>query len=325
MRFRRIVAPTVLLGLTVIGVGFPGDRPETPIGPRWWPSEWGAEDQRGAANRLTPQKVEEAARLIHSGKVYQLGHVYESGMPLAGKRHFSLTIPGSPTGGPDGENRIVYHDEMFSGEIGQIGTQLDGLGHVGVRMAGDDYFYNGFRRSEFGKPYGLEKLGVENIGVFFTRGVLADLPAYKGVPRLKVGEAITADDLEGALKREGVAVAAGDVVLVRTGHGQLWMKDNDAFNKGEPGLGMAAAQWLCGRKIVLVGSDTWATEVVPPENKNRPFEVHQLLLTRNGVYNLENLDLEELAGDRVYEFAFIFAPLRLKGATGSPGNPIAVR
>ena len=95
--------------------------------------------------------------------------------------------------------------------------------------------------------------------------------------------------------------------------------------KGEPGIGMAAGRWLCDRKIVLVGSDTWATEVVPPENKDRPFEVHQLLLVRNGVYNLENLDLEELAKERTYEFAFIFAPLRLKGATGSPGNPVAVK
>jgi kynurenine formamidase len=103
------------------------------------------------------------------------------------------------------------------------------------------------------------------------------------------------------------------------------MKDNDAYGKGEPGIGMAAGRWLCERKIVLVGSDTWATEVVPHEDKSRPFEVHQLLLVRHGVYNLENLDLEELARDKVYEFAFIFAPLRLKGATGSPGNPIAVR
>jgi kynurenine formamidase len=325
MHFRRLVAPTILLSLLLIGGTFPGDRPETPIGSRWWPSEWGPEDQRGAANRLTPQKVEEAARLICTGKVYQLGHVYEQGMPLAGKRHFSLTIPGSPTGGPDGENRIVYHDEMFSGEIGQVGTQLDGLGHIGVRMAGDDYFYNGYRRSEFGKAYGLEKLGIEHVGVFFTRGVLADVAAYKGVPRLKIGEVVTAEDLEGTLKKEGVRVGEGDVVLLRTGHGQLWMKDNDTFGKGEPGLGVAAARWLCERKIVLVGSDTWATEVVPPENKDRPFEVHQVLLTRHGVYNLENLDLEELAREQVYEFAFVFAPLRLKGASGSPGNPIAVR
>jgi kynurenine formamidase len=321
----RPVLLSVLSCLALFGAAQSEPAPETPIGPRWWPSEWGPQDQRGAANRLTPRKVQEAARLIRAGQAYSLGRAYEQGMPLAGKRHFSLTIPGSPTGGPDGQNRIVYHDEMVSGEIGQVGTQLDGLGHIGVRMGGDDYFYNGFRRSEFGKPYGLEKLGVENVGVFFTRGVLVDVAGHRGVGRMNVGEVITVDDLEGALKRQGVAVTEGDVVLLRTGHGQLWMKDNDAFTRGEPGLGMAAAAWLCERKITLVGSDTWATEVVPPENKERPFEVHQLLLVRNGVYNLENLDLEELARDKVYEFAFVFAPLRLKGASGSPGNPVAVR
>jgi kynurenine formamidase len=325
MPFRRILFLTLLANLTLGSVTLPSDGPETPIGPRWWPSEWGGDDQRGAANRLTPQKVQEASRLIRAGKVYQLGRLYEHGMPLPGKRHFSLTIPGSPTGGPEGKNRMVYHDEMFSGEIGQIGTQLDGLGHVGVRMAGDDYFYNGFRRSEFGKAYGLEKLGIENVGVFFTRGVLVDVAGFKGVDRLKVGEVISVADLQGALKQQGVRIGAGDVVLLRTGHGRLWMKDNAAFMSGEPGIGMAAGRWLCEQKIVMVGSDTWATEVVPHEDKDRPFEVHQLLLVRHGIYNLENLDLEELARDKVYEFAFVFAPLRLRGATGSPGNPIAVR
>src|SRR6478672_3559870 len=238
----------------------PPKEEETPIGPKWWPSEWGADDQRGAANRLTAEKLLEAKALIRTGKVYQLGRLYEHGMPLPGKRHFSLTIPGSPTGGPDGRNRLVYHDDMFSGEIGQIGTQLDGLGHIGVRMGGDDFFYNGFRRSEFGKPYGLEKLGIENVGVFFTRGVLADVAGFKKVERLKPGEVITAKDLEDTLKAEGVRAGEGDVVLIRTGHGQLWMKDNAAFAAGEPGIGTDAARWLAERKIVLVGSDTWATE-----------------------------------------------------------------
>jgi kynurenine formamidase len=192
-------------------------------------------------------------------------------------------------------------------------------------MFGDDYFYNGFKRSEFGKAYGLEKLGVENVGVFFTRGVLIDVAGFRGVERMAVGEAITVMDLEGALKKQGVEVREADAVLLRTGHGRLWMKNNELFSRGEPGLGMAAARWLCARKIVLVGSDTWATEVVPHEDRDRPYEVHQLLLVRHGIYNLENLDLEEPARDRAYEFAFIFAPLRLKGATGSPGNPIAVR
>src|SRR5262249_13237066 len=256
---------------------------------------------------------------------YSLGRVYEHGMPLPGKRHFSLTIPGRPTGGPDGKNRGVYNEEMFTGEIGQIGTQLEGLGHVGVRMLGDDYFYNGHKLSDVGTACGLEKLGIEKVGVFVTRGVLIDVAAFRGVPRMKPGEVITVKDLEGALKAQKMEVKEGDVVLLRTGHGKLWMKDNEAYGKGEPGLGMAAGRWLCERKMVMVGADNWATEVVPSEDRDRPFEVHQLLLVRHGVYNLENLDLEELAADKTYEFAFAFAPLRLKGATGSPGNPVAVR
>lgn len=302
-----------------------GDQGETPVGPKWWPSKWGAGDQRGAANLISSDKVAEAGRLIREGKIYQLGRVYEYGMPLPGKRHFSLTIPGVPTAEPEGENMMVSHDEMFSGEIGQIGTQMDGLGHVGVRLPDDDYFYNGFKLSEFGDSYGLKKLGVENIGAFFTRGVLIDVARYKGMERLQNGYAITPADLEGALKAQGGKITKGDVVLVRTGHGRLWMKDNETYGAGEPGLGLAAAKWLTDRDICLVGSDNWAIEVVPHENPKRPFEVHQWTLTRNGVYHSENLDLEQLAADRVYEFAFVFVPVPIRGATGSPGNPIAVR
>jgi kynurenine formamidase len=302
-----------------------GKQDETPVGPKWWPSKWGEGDQRGAANLISPEKVAEAGRLIRDGKIFQLGRVYEYGMPLPGKRHFSLTIPGVPTAEPEGENMMVSHDEMFSGEIGQIGTQMDGLGHVGVRLPDDDYFYNGFKLSEFGDAYGLKKLGVENIGAFFTRGVLIDVARYKGVERLQNGYAITPADLEGALKAQGGKITKGDVVLVRTGHGRLWMKDNETYGAGEPGLGLAAAKWLTDRDICLVGSDNWAIEVVPHENPKRPFEVHQWTITRNGVYHLENLDLEQLAADRVYEFAFVFVPVPIRGATGSPGNPIAVR
>src|SRR5688572_13966567 len=111
----------------------PAEKGETPFGPKWWPSKWGADDQRGAANLLTEKKVLEAKDCITAGKVYQLGRVYEHGMPLPGKRHYSLTIPGLPTGIPSGKNGLVHNDELVSGEIGQIGTQFDGLGHIGVR------------------------------------------------------------------------------------------------------------------------------------------------------------------------------------------------
>ena len=158
-----------------------------------------------------------------------------------------------------------------------------------------------------------------------TRGVLVDVAAFKGVARLEGGYEITLADLRGALERQRTEVRAGDVVLVHTGWGSLWGIDNAAFAASAPGVGLGAAQYLVEREVVLVGSDTWSTEVVPNPNPDLQFPVHQLLIPRNGIYIFENLATEELARERVYEFAFFFAPLKLKGASGSPGNPLAIR
>jgi kynurenine formamidase len=286
---------------------------------RWYPSRWGADDQRGAANRITPAKVLEAKSAITTGRVYQLGRVYEVGMPLYGSRHFSLLIPQAFE--MPGRNKGVYHDEIVSGELGQIGTQFDGLGHLGI----GELFYNGNKRGDFAKPTGLTKLGIENVGALVSRGVLIDVAAFKGVPMLDGGYEISRADVEGALARQKTMIRAGDVVLVHTGWGSLWMKDNPRFLQNAPGIGLAAAQFLVDKEIVLVGSDNWGVEVMPNPDASLSAPVHQLLLARNGIYLLENLATEELARDSVYEFAFVFAPLRLKGATGSPGNPIAIR
>jgi kynurenine formamidase len=296
---------------------------ETPIGPNWWPSKWGADDQRGAANLMTADRALEAARLIRSGRVYQLGRVYERDMPTFPHRTFRLTIPAFRNA--RGDNMQVGRDEFFVGEIGQMGTQMDGLGHVGCRLPDGDTYYNGVKSADMEDSYGLKRLGVENVGVFFTRGVLVDLAAARKLDRLSVGYEVSLSELKSALQSENIQIQRGDVVLLRTGHGRLWMKDNATFNSGEPGIGLEAARWLIDQDIAMIGADNWGIEVDPPPNPRRPIEVHQWMITRNGIYQLENLDLEALAADRVYEFAFIFAPLKLKGATGSPGNPIAVR
>jgi kynurenine formamidase len=297
---------------------------QTPAGPQWWPSEWGPDDERGALNRITPAKVLEAVALIDAGRIYELGRPYETGMPLFGNRHFSLTIPGLPTVVTGGENGVVFNDELVSGELGQIGTQFDGLGHVGTEIDGDYVFYNGFKLSEFGTAYGLDKLGVENVGAIFTRGVLVDVARYKRVDRLDPGYVVTIEDIEGALDRQEVEIHAGDAVLFHTGWGGLWMVDNALYGGDEPGPGITAIKWLAEQDIVMTGADNYAVEATPGENPARPIEGHQWLLSR-GIYNIENLDLSELAADEVYEFAFIFAPMKLSGATGAPGNPIAVR
>jgi len=286
---------------------------------RWYPSRWGAADQRGAANRITPAKVLEAKNAITKGTLYQLGHVYEAGMPMYGTRHFSIRIP-YPFKMP-GKNEAVYHDEIISGELGQIGTQFDGLGHLGI----GDLFYNGNRRSEFAQAEGLTKLGVENVGAIVTRGVLIDVAKFKGVAQLQANYEITVADLKGALQKEGVQIRSGDVVLIHTGWSSLWMKDNTKYGATEPGIGLAAAQFLVDAEVVVVGADTWGVEVMPNPDASLSAPVHQLLLARNGVYLHENLITADLARDNAYEFMYSFAPLRFKGATGSPGNPIAIR
>lgn len=313
---------SVAAALALILAGAEAQTPTSENTPR---SEWGNDDERGAANRITPEKVLEATRFIREGRIFELGRVYEAGMPLFPGRHYSLTIPDSPTGGPIGKNNVVYHDEMVSGQIGQVGTQFDGLGHVGTRIDGEDFFYNGFKRSEFGTAGGLERLGVEKAGVFMTRGILVDIAGFKGVERLPVGTVITAQDLKDALNKQSTVLSQGDVVLIHTGHGALWMVDNVEYNRGAPGIGIGAARWLAQQKITMTGADTWSTEVIPFEDAEIAFPVHQELLVRHGIYNMENLDLSELAADRVYEFAFMFAPVKFKGATGSPGNPIAIK
>lgn len=286
---------------------------------RWFPSRWGAEDQRGAANRMTPAKVMEAKELIRQGAVYQLGRVYEAGMPMFGTRHFSLRIP--QTFRIPGSNEATYHDELVSGEMGQIGTQFDGLGHIGI----GDLYYNGNNRADFAQPEGLTKLGIENVGPLVTRGILIDVARLKGVPLLDSGYEITVADLQAALKNQSVEIRPGDVVLVHTGWGSLWMKDNARFIQGSPGIGVNAAQFLVDREVTVVGSDTWGVEVFPNPDSSLGAPVHQLLIARNGIYLHENLNTEELARDSVWEFAYIFVPLPLKGATGSPGSPIAIR
>ncbi len=216
---------------------------------KWFPSEWGADDRRGAANRLTPQKVLQAASLIKTGEVFQLGRVYESGIPVFGTRHYSLRIPAMS--GPLGDNKTTWFEEIFSGEIGQIGTQFDGLGHIGI----GDHFYNGLDQHDFAKAEGLTELGVENVGPIVTRGVLIDVAGFKGVDVLSDKYEITRADLEGALKKQDVAITPGDVVVIHTGWGKYWMTDNDRYSATEPGIGLEAAEYLVEQKIVMTCCD----------------------------------------------------------------------
>lgn len=298
----------------------------------WWPHPiWGAGDEAGGSNWITPEKVLGAVRLVETGKTYELGQVYERGMPLYGQRTYSILIPEPGPAG--GNNQLVANDEFICAEMGQVGTQFDGLGHIGkyLRMAdgsGKSVFYNGFtQEDDMRGPYGLRKLGIEKVKPFVTRGVLIDIAGYKGVSRLPHSYEVTVADVKAALARQQIqenGIEPGDALLFRYGWSKLW-RDPERYNLNPPGIGLDVAAWVIEKKASMVGSDSWPTEVLPNPNPDLQFPVHQELLTKNGIFNLENMVFEELVRDGVYEFLFIHTPIRFKGATGSPARPIAIR
>jgi len=286
-------------------------------------SPYGAGDMAGASNLMTPDKVLEAMKLMTSGTVVSIGRTYESGMPLFGARAFALRGTGGLAGGPVGENEVIWMDDFLATEIGQVGTQFDGLAHIGIGNK-NKQFYDGVPVGEVIGTYGVNKLGLEHVKPFFTRGVLIDMVALKG-KAMEAGEEITSDDIKAALEKQGTPPPGkGDVVLVHTGWGQHWITDNEKFNSGAPGLGLDAAAYLIEAGIAIAGSDTWPVEVVPNPNPALAFPVHQEFLTKNGIFIHENIATERLAEVGVYEFAYIFNPMPVKGATGSPGAPLAV-
>jgi kynurenine formamidase len=297
---------------------------------QWWPHpKWGKDDQAGASNWITPAKVLEALRMVKDGKVYRVGRVYESTMPLYGKRTFNVRI--TPVGASFGANKLVGHDEFVSAEIGQTGTQFDGLGHIGLQMGKEGdlneiRYYNGVTEFEMIDTYGLKKLGIENCKPIVTRGHLFDIEALKG-RMLEAGEEIKLADLRSAMQKQNMKeedIKEGDAFFFNTGWGKLWMKNNDKYNGGEPGIGMEVAKWVIDKGAVMTGADCWATEVVPNPDKNLAFPVHGELITKNGIYNHENLDFTGLIADGKYQFVYIFSPAPIRGATGSNGGPIAI-
>lgn len=309
-----------------------GSRMDTPLGSKWWPHPmWGAGDEAGSTNWYAqPDVVMRAVGMIKRGISMKIGHDYHADMPLFGARKFSLRIPGTPTGGAFGANRIMWNDEFLATEVGQVGTQFDALGHIGVQVGADGdktemRWYNGFTAQEMGSPYGLQKLGVEKLNPIIARGILIDIAAIR--PNMQKGDVVSMSDVRQALRRQGMGnfrFQPGDAILIRTGWERHW-EDPPRFNDGCPGIGMEVARWIAEDvQAGVTGFDTWPGDAVPNPDPACAFCVHTYLQTRHGIVNQENLKLSVLADAGVYAFAYIYTPAPVRGATGSMGSPIAV-
>lgn len=288
----------------------------------WHPSKYGADDTIGAANNLSADKTLAASRLVKTGKVYALGVVTGPDSPAYPPRTFQLVVTQSNdgTGGLLGSNQATANDDIVMGYVG-IGSQLDGLGHVGI----NHHYYNGNHAKDFVAPGGLKKLGTENVPPMASRGILLDMAKLLKTDQVPAGRAFNKAEIEAAEKAAGVTIGKGDIVIFHTGWLSLATSDKAKYMAGAPGLGKEGAELLASRGVVAVGADTWGVEAVPFEDKTEAFPVHQILLTKNGVYLLETMNTAELAADGATEFLFVLGQPRLKGAVQAVINPVAIR
>jgi kynurenine formamidase len=205
------------------------------------------------------------------------------------------------------------------------GAHVDALAHMTV---GDDmHWHGGGNADEHLTDFGPTHLDASALPPFFTRGVLLDAAGHRGVDCLPKGAPIDAAEMEAICTAQGVTVGQWDVVLIRTGYMSLWPDAERMAANKTPGPDISAARWLLERGVVATGTDTETYEVQPAPDRGptgNPQPVHTLLLIQHAVYLMESLDLEALARARVYEFLFVALPLKIRGATGSMVDPVAV-
>ena len=297
------------------------------------PSPFGPDDQTGATNRVTPAVTKAAAAEIQTGVVTSMANDLVDGIPLFGTR-FSKTILSSfavTPGAEYGNNKLSYMEDTYLSQS-HVGTHIDGLGHIGIQ----DCYYNQTPMGKYVTQNYLKRLGLEHIKTFATRGVIIDaVKVFQAAGKLKAnaacktpcldaGTLITEADLQAGLKMYNVTLREADAVFINTGWGDLfrqWPAQNAAYNKGEPGISASAAQWLASQKVVAVGADTWAVEVIPGEREDVAFPVHKTLLTDNGIHIIENVrtDLISDAAAKSGRATF-FLSMTVPKAVGVPGT-----
>jgi len=301
------------------------------------PSPFGPDDQVGATNRITPAVTKAAAAEIQTGAVVSMAYNLVDGVPLFGTRFTKtvLTAVALVPGAEFGKNKLSYMEDTYLSQS-HVGTHIDGMGHIGIQ----DCYYNQTPMGKFITQNGIKKLGLENLKTFATRGVLLDMvKVFQEANKLKTnaacrtpcldgGTVITPADIQAALKMYDVTLREGDAVFIHTGWGDLFKQfpaQNTTYNSSEAGIGKAAAQWLADQKVVLVGADNWAVEVIPSEDTQEAFPVHALLLTDNGIHIIENVRTDLIAAEAASsKRATFFLSMTVPKAVGTTGTFINI-
>src|SRR5215470_11730339 len=306
---------------------------ETGLKCRNW-GKWGADDELGTLNYVTPEIVLKATRLPKRGVTFSLAIPFDSQGPQVNQpRRFNpihrmiLTGPDFTTGAFTRPGNVGFADDMVIMAL-QCATQWDALSHCFL----DGQLYNGYDANLVSST-GAKKNGIHKMANHVvTRGVLLDIPRVKGVEWLEPGYAITTTDLDAAVAAHKVAVGQGDALLVRTGQMAMCRKQGgwgDYAGGDAPGLSFFTAGWVHERRIAAVATDTWGMEVRPNEIPDSYQPLHQVFIPNMGLLVGEIFALDELAEDcardRVYAFMFVAPPLPITGAVGSPVNPLAIK
>lgn len=294
-------------------------------------SPWGPQDEIGTLNMMTDDSKLAVLKNISSGKTYDLSVDYFVGMPSfhsLGDPGYQYWLTHTPRGtvvdNPNGLGAEMNEKVSYTGDAismyTHMGTHIDALNHFGLHGK----IWNGYSAEKFLGDKGWKKTGAETIIPIISRGVLIDIPASKGVDQLEKNYRISRQDIEAALKEQKVSLNKGDVVLIRTGQAKHY-EHSETYLSEYPGISLNATKWLVEEKeIMLLGADNLSFEAFPSERVDNWVPVHTFLLAEKGVMFIEQMFLEELSEDKVYEFAFIAASLKLKGASGSPMRPIAL-
>jgi kynurenine formamidase len=268
-----------------------------------------------------PFVTPELLSLIKTGKVYSLEQIIETGIPFW-SGHQPLVI--SPLL-RHGDSQDTYPTSIANDFLSlpmHGSTHIDALCHIGKYEGDDVLLHGGVDAKTSQDNRGQHTYGAENFPPIILRGVLLDIAANKGLDVLPPSYGITGEDIAACEKNQNTHIAPGTAVLIRTGYQKFWLSDNNEYSLSGAGPNIDGAHYLVEKGAAVVGSDTEAVEQQPPAGPGLP--VHQYLIFENGVTHIEELFLEDLSKDKVYEFLFICLPLRIKGATGSVVHPIAI-